>query len=133
MPRRGGIAAVGPAGPARSFADGVEESPDGHVGSHCEGARIVGAAVAPLAKDVSLIRRGGDCSFRHGRKAVAAAADPTMAFLRLWTRKEAVLKLRGTGIRGFGSMVEALQADGVEIRDLPCDAPDTVAALALAR
>ena len=72
MPRRGGIAAVVPAGPARSFADRVEESSDGHVGGHREGARVVGAAVAPLAKDVSLIRRGGDRGVRHGRKAAAA-------------------------------------------------------------
>ena len=62
---------------------------------------------------------------------VNRSIDPTMAFLQLWTRKEAVLKCRGTGIKGFESMVHALESDDVEVIDLPCDLPDTVAALAV--
>ena len=58
--------------------------------------------------------------------------DPEMAFLRLWTRKEAVLKCQGTGIRGFGSMVDALSAKDCEVNEIACDLPDTVAALAFA-
>ncbi len=107
--------------------------------SHCRTAVAVAVnRCGPVGIDVESRRRVADGLVRRvcteaEQAAVATAADPTMAFLRLWTRKEAVLKLRGTGIRGFGSMVEALQADDVETRDLPCDAPDTVAALALAR
>ena len=62
---------------------------------------------------------------------VNRSIDPTMAFLQLWTRKEAVLKCRGTGIKGFESMVHALESDDVEVIDLPCNLPDTVAALAV--
>ena len=62
--------------------------------------------------------------------AVRAAADPTMAFLQLWTRKEAVLKMRGTGIQGFGSMVDALVAKEMMVHDLDTAMPDVVATIA---
>ena len=62
--------------------------------------------------------------------SVQAAADPVMAFLQLWTRKEAVLKLRGTGIQGFGSMVEALATDDCKVVDVETGNPDIVAAVA---
>lgn len=63
---------------------------------------------------------------------VNQAGDTTMAFLQLWTRKEAVLKMRGTGIQGFGSMVNALNCENCTIEEIDCDLPDTVAALAMA-
>lgn len=64
--------------------------------------------------------------------AVQSAADPTMAFLRFWVRKEAVLKMRGTGIRGFGSMVEASSGADFAVEELECGIDDTVVALAMA-
>ena len=54
-----------------------------------------------------------------------------MAFLQLWTRKEAVLKMRGTGIQGFGSMVDALTANDCHVIDLEPRLPDVVASLAM--
>lgn len=59
-----------------------------------------------------------------------AAADRTMAFLQLWTRKEAVLKMRGTGIRGFGSMASALGVGDCEVSDLETGMADVVASVA---
>lgn len=64
--------------------------------------------------------------------AIQHSEDPEMAFLQLWTRKEAVLKCHGTGIQGFGSMVNALSAKDCEVNEIVCDLPDTVAALAFA-
>ena len=64
------------------------------------------------------------------RRIIESASDPTMAFLQLWTRKEAVLKMRGTGIQGFGSMVQASAADDCQIVNLDICIPDVVAALA---
>lgn len=62
--------------------------------------------------------------------AINEAADPTMQFLSFWTRKEAILKCRGTGIRGFGSMVEALSAKDCTVTEVATDISDVVAALA---
>ena len=105
--------------------------------SHCRTA--VAVAVSPEGRvgiDVECRRKIGDglkervCTPEE-QAAVGAAADPTMAFLQLWTRKEAVLKLRGTGIQGFGSMVDALTATDCHVIDLDTRLPDTVAAMAV--
>lgn len=105
--------------------------------SHCRTA--VAVAVSPEGRvgiDVECRRKIGDgllervCTSDE-QAAVCAAADPTMAFLQLWTRKEAVLKMRGTGIQGFGSMVNALAADDCHVMDLDTHLPDTVAAMAV--
>lgn len=64
---------------------------------------------------------------------IDAAGDGEMAFLRFWTRKEAVLKCRRTGIKGFGSMVEASSATGCDVVELETGLPDVVAALSYGR
>lgn len=105
--------------------------------SHCR--KAVAVAVSPEGRvgiDVECRRKIGDglmervCTADE-QAAVRAATDPTMAFLQLWTRKEAVLKMRGTGIQGFGSMVDALSAKDCRIMDLDTRLPDTVASLAM--
>ena len=104
--------------------------------SHCRTA--VAVAVSPECRvgiDVECRRRIGDglmervCSDGE-QAAVRSEEDPVMAFLQLWTRKEAVLKMRGTGIQGFGSMVDALAASDCHVIDLDTGLPDTVASLA---
>lgn len=106
--------------------------------SHC--CRAVAVAVSPEGRvgiDVECRRRIGDglvdrvCTPDEAA-TVRASADNVMAFLRLWTRKEAVLKMRGTGIQGFGSMVGALAARDAAVEDLETGLPDVVAALAMA-
>lgn len=105
--------------------------------SHCRTA--VAVAVSPEGRvgiDVECRRKIGEgllervCTADE-QAAVRAAADPTMEFLQLWTRKEAVLKLRGTGIQGFGSMTAALTATDCHVIDLDTRLPDTVAAMAV--
>lgn len=104
--------------------------------SHCR--RAVAVAVSAEGRvgiDVECRRKVGEsligrvCTPEE-QAAVRSADDPAMAFLQLWTRKEAVLKMQGTGIRGFGSMVEALTR-GVAVKDLDCGAADVVAAMAM--
>lgn len=113
--------------------------------SHCR--RAVAVAVSSEGRvgiDVECRRRVGEDLMKRvctvdELAAVLASADPTMAFLQLWTRKEAVLKMRGTGIQGFGSMVDALKdcrdtacrVRQFTVQDLPAEIPDVVAALAL--
>ncbi|MBQ8702997.1 MAG: 4'-phosphopantetheinyl transferase superfamily protein [Bacteroidales bacterium] len=95
-------------------------SADGPVGIDVEGRRRVGRGMMErvcTADELATIDRSD---------------DPTMAFLQLWTRKEAALKCRGTGIKGFGSLVHALDGGDVAVQNLACGLPDTVAALATA-
>ncbi len=104
--------------------------------SHCRTAVAVAVSTeGRVGVDVECRRRIGDglmervCTGEE-LEAVRAAEDPTMAFLQLWTRKEAVLKMRGTGIQGFGSMVDALAANDCTIKELDTHLPDVVASLA---
>ena len=63
---------------------------------------------------------------------INASDDPEMAFLKFWTRKEAVLKCRRTGIKGFGSMVDASTAGDCKVTPVDTGIDDVVAALATA-
>lgn len=115
----------------------LPERPDLHISlSHCRTAVAVAVSNSgPVGIDIESRRRISDSLMQHvctpsELETIHASDDPTMAFLRLWTRKEAVLKCRGTGIKGFGSMVHALEAPDIMVQDLACEIPDTVAALA---
>ena len=104
--------------------------------SHCRTA--VAVAVSPEGRvgiDVECHRKISEgllervCTVEE-QAAVRIAKDPTMAFLQLWTCKEAVLKMRGTGIQGFGSMVDALSDNSCHVMELETRIPDVVASLA---
>ena len=107
--------------------------------SHCRTAVAVAVSTCgPVGIDVECRRKVGDSLMQRvcspaEYAGLQASADTILDFLRLWTRKEAVLKLRGTGIQGFGSMVHALEDKNIIVEELPCGIPDTVAALATVR
>jgi len=72
--------------------------------SHCGPVAAIAISTAPLGVDVERVRHVADVESMAAQvfsadeqRALAEAADPSAAFLRGWTRKEAVLKARGTG------------------------------------
>lgn len=71
--------------------------------SHCKNAIAVVLSDRPVGVDVESFRHAEEPLLKRTmnpeeQAEVRAAADPAEAFTRLWTRKEAVLKLRGTGL-----------------------------------
>ena len=71
--------------------------------SHCKQAILVAISDREIGVDVESIRRADDSLVRRTmneaeQARIASAPDPQRAFIALWTRKEAVVKMRGTGI-----------------------------------
>lgn len=107
--------------------------------SHCRAAVAVAVSNCGwVGIDIESRRRvSGDliqkvCTVEE-QAAIRNAADPEMEFLRCWTRKEAVLKMRRTGIQGYSSMVEASSATDCIVEDIDCGCGDIVAAVAVVK
>ena len=71
--------------------------------SHCKNAIAVALSDRPVGVDVESFRHAEGALLRRTmnpeeQTQVREAEDPAEAFTRLWTKKEAVLKLRGTGL-----------------------------------
>lgn len=74
--------------------------------SHCKEAIAVALDDQPIGIDVESIRRFDPelvtRTMNDSEQALIAASDtPERTFTRLWTQKEAVLKMEGTGIESF--------------------------------
>lgn len=87
--------------------------PDIHFSlSHCRAVVACAVSDRPVGVDVEVTGRGNERLFAYvlserERALVLAAADPQEAFTRLWTRKEAFLKLTGNGLSdGLPSVLE---------------------------
>lgn len=83
--------------------------------SHCQSAIAVAVSDKPIGIDIESYRDADASLIRHVMNPAEAAlieadADPRAAFIRLWTQKEAVLKLRGTGI--IDNLQDVLQGPG---------------------
>lgn len=71
--------------------------------SHCRNAIAVAVSDSPIGVDAEAFRSFSDGllnkSMNHSEKtAILGSKEPQEAFASLWTRKEAVFKLLGTGI-----------------------------------
>ena len=72
--------------------------------SHCREAALCYVSDRPVGVDVESMRRCSDSLISytmnaHEQDVIRRADNPTLEFIRLWTMKEAVLKLTGEGIR----------------------------------
>lgn len=73
--------------------------------SHCRQAVACVVSDRPVGIDIESIGRYSDALARYTMNAaeldaIGRASRPDVAFVRLWTQKEAVLKLSGRGISG---------------------------------
>lgn len=117
----------------------LADHPNLHVSiSHCrEAVAVAVREEGPVGIDIECRRKVSRglmervCT-EEELAAIDTSGDPEMVFLRFWTRKEAVLKCRRTGIKGFGSMVEASTATDCEVVEIDTGIPDVVAAMATA-
>ena len=71
--------------------------------SHCQTALLVAVSPQPVGVDIESIRQPSSALIERvmsktEQDLIAQSGEPMRAFIRLWTVKEAVLKLRGTGI-----------------------------------
>lgn len=71
--------------------------------SHCQRALAVAIADKPIGIDIESVRAATpelvERTMNSAEQAlIARDSDPARAFIRLWTRKEAFLKWKGTGI-----------------------------------
>ena len=71
--------------------------------SHCKQGIAVVVSDSPVGIDIEGLRKVDDGLVRktmntQEQAQIAAAANPEQEFIRLWTRKEAYVKMQGTGI-----------------------------------
>ena len=82
----------------------LKHHPDIHFNlSHCKNGIAVVVAFSPVGIDIESFRRSNlalVCRTMNTAETewIRATSDPVEAFTQFWTKKEAVVKLRGTGI-----------------------------------
>lgn len=74
--------------------------------SHCKKGIAVAVDTEPIGVDIEEIRQPSDGLIdkvmnKKESALINSSANPSLAFTRLWTQKEAVCKLTGTGITDF--------------------------------
>ena len=82
--------------------------------SHCKQGIAVAVDDKPIGIDIESVREADEALIEKTMnpdeaKAIRSSANPKEAFISFWTKKEAVLKLRGTGI--IDELYDVLSAD----------------------
>ena len=82
----------------------LKDHPEIHFNiSHCKNGILVAVADQPIGVDIESFRDVSDSLIRYTMneeesRIIAESDDPVRTFTEYWTKKEAVFKLRGTGI-----------------------------------
>ena len=71
--------------------------------SHCKAGIAVAVSEKPIGIDIEAVRKPNEglvCKTMNTEEytSIMSDASPDWAFIRLWTQKEAYLKMKGTGI-----------------------------------
>lgn len=80
--------------------------------SHCKNGIAVVVSDEPVGIDIESYRQVSDSLVRYTmneeeRRLIAESDDPVRTFTEYWTKKEAVFKLRGTGItKGLHNLLD---------------------------
>ena len=87
--------------------------------SHCKEAAICFVSNRPVGVDVESVRKISDSLLAYTMNdkelvQIHQAEDPKMEFVRLWTQKEALLKLTGHGLSN--DLKDVLNRDDVNIK-----------------
>ena len=87
--------------------------PDSHFNiSHCKNGIIVAVSDNPIGVDIESYRNVSDSLIRYTmneeeQRLIHESDDPIRTFTEYWTKKEAVFKLRGTGItKGLHNLLD---------------------------
>lgn len=83
--------------------------------SHCKHGIAVAVGEKPIGIDIEHIRTAkpelvARTMNEQEQNVICSAPSPDVAFTRLWTQKEAVLKMQGTGILSIDGMKNTLVA-----------------------
>ena len=82
----------------------LKDHPDVHFNlSHCKNGIMVAVSDQPIGVDIESYRNVSDSLIRYTmneaeQHIIQTSDDPIRTFTEYWTKKEAVFKLRGTGI-----------------------------------
>lgn len=82
----------------------LKDHPDVHFNlSHCKNGIMVAVSSQPIGVDIESYRNVSDSLIRYTmneaeQHIIQTSDDPIRTFTEYWTKKEAVFKLRGTGI-----------------------------------
>jgi 4'-phosphopantetheinyl transferase len=89
--------------------------------SHCKNGIAVVVESSPVGIDIESFRKADDALLRRTMNAeeleiIRQSDNPTETFIAYWTKKEAVLKLRGTGI--VNDLYNVLDGQGYRLETL---------------